>query len=267
MSTIERHYTPEDPTEAVLAAIKRAGHDPDHLAPDVLAPLEDFHIGGRRATEHLAELAGVEAGLRALDVGCGLGGPVRYLAGRGCDVVGIDLAPMFVTLANELNRRAGLGDQIKVELGDATAMHLPDAAFDLVWIQHVGMNIADKTALLGEVHRVLRLGGKLALFDIMAGDGRPLHMPVPWAARPEDSFLAEPSHLRALLEDAGLAVTAWEDASNALRDAVPRPPPLDGPPPLSPALYIPDAAARLGNAQRNLAEGRIRVVYAVAEAS
>ena len=72
---VEDHYTRSDLREVILAALKVAGKDIDHLTPDDLAPVDEFHGGQRPATVRLAELVGFAGTERVLDVGSGLGGP------------------------------------------------------------------------------------------------------------------------------------------------------------------------------------------------
>jgi ubiquinone/menaquinone biosynthesis C-methylase UbiE len=86
-----------------------------------------------------------------------------------------------------------------------------DSSFDVVWTQHAAMNIADKPRLYAEISRVLRPGGSLALYDILAGPGGTPHFPVPWAREPSHSFLIAPEALRALLEKTGLHLASWRD--------------------------------------------------------
>src|SRR5262249_57928615 len=72
--------------DVILAALKAAGKDIEHLTPDDLAPVDEFHSGGRNATVRLAQLAGINGSERVLDVGCGIGGasrhPASQIAGR-----------------------------------------------------------------------------------------------------------------------------------------------------------------------------------------
>ncbi len=62
------------------AALLAAGKDLNNLTRDDLAAFDEFHVGGREATRSLAQLAGLVAGMRVLDIGCGIGGPARTLA-------------------------------------------------------------------------------------------------------------------------------------------------------------------------------------------
>ena len=54
------------------------------------------------------------------------------------------------------------------------------------------MNIADKAGLYQEIARVVRPGGRLAFFDVLAGPNQPIHFPVPWASYLSFSFLLSP---------------------------------------------------------------------------
>lgn len=266
---VEAHYTRGDLQEAVLAALVAAGHDPDHLNPDALAPAEEFHTFGRAGTIALAEAAGITSADRVLDVGSGLGGPARHLAREhGCHVTGIDLTAELVAVANDLTRRVGLADQVELRQGDATDLPFDDATFDVVWTQHVSMNIADKARLFAEMRRVVRSGGRLAFFDILGGAVSPIHFPVPWADDPATSHLATVAETRALLADAGFEVRVWEDLTPAAREfyaGLAATPPA--PSPLGLHLLIPNMAEKGANLKRNVDEDRIAVVRCVADAA
>jgi cyclopropane fatty-acyl-phospholipid synthase-like methyltransferase len=76
------------------------------LGVDQLAPLDQFHTRGILATADLAATARLETSSRVLDIGCGIGGPARYLASTfGCQVTGVDLSPGFIDAANYLTGR------------------------------------------------------------------------------------------------------------------------------------------------------------------
>ncbi|HYS47605.1 MAG TPA: methyltransferase domain-containing protein, partial [Xanthobacteraceae bacterium] len=154
--TVAEHYARRALADTILAALEAAGKDLDHLTPDDLAPVDEFHSGQRNATVRLAQLAGVTGSERVLDVGCGIGGPSRYLASTfGCQVTGLDLTQEFVALAAMLAQRTRLADKVTYRQGNALAMPFPDASFDLVWSQNAAMNIADRDRLYGEMRRVL----------------------------------------------------------------------------------------------------------------
>ena len=209
---LHRHYAPPDLIQVVFEALAAAGKDPAHLSLDDLAPLDEFHALGRKSTRELAAAAGINGTQRILDIGAGLGGPARYLAGTfGCRVTGVDLVEDYCRVATRLAEATGLAHLVDFQQGDALALPFPFGSFDVVWTQHAVMNIPDKVTLYREIHRLLRPGGTLALYDILAGPAEPVVYPVPWARRPESSFLVTPETLRELLVATGFTVTLWQD--------------------------------------------------------
>ncbi|QXC59208.1 methyltransferase domain-containing protein [Aquihabitans sp. G128] len=267
---VEQHYSSGTLQQRVLDALVASGLDPDHLAPEALGPMEEFHTFGPLATIALADAAGITATDRVLDVGSGLGGPARLLARRhGCHVTGIDLTQELVDVAVDLTRRVGLVDRVELQQGDALDLPFPDAAFDVVWTQHVTMNIAAKADLFAGMRRVCKPGGRLAFFDILAGDVAPIHLPVPWAEEPSVSHLATSAETQRLLVDAGFTVRAWDDLTTEARafyDELAATPPAP-PQPLGLHLLIPDMATKGANLARNVAEGRIALVRCIADAT
>src|SRR5262249_41194487 len=101
-----------------------------------------------------------------------------------------------------------------------------------------------------------------ALWDVTAGSGGPLHLPVPWAILPEQSHLVTPERLSELLREAGFATTHWNDltepAEKAMRQFV-----SGEQPPLGLHVFVPHFRAKASNLVRNLAEDRARLIQAV----
>ena len=267
--TIEGHYSTSARHDAVLAAVRQATPPGQPVRAADLAGLDQFHLRGAAATEELAALAGITADTDVLDVGSGIGGPARYLAASfGCRVTGIDLSAEYCRIAESLTELAGLGGQVSFRAGDACHLPFADASFDLVWTQHVVMNIADRAQLYSEMHRVLRPGGKLAMYDVILGDGAPLQFPVPWARRPGNSTLLDPAATQSVLQQAGFRILHWLDVSDAAKTwLASRPPAPAAPPPLGLHLLMgPEFADMTRNYARNLTAGRVGLAMAIAQA-
>ncbi len=271
IESLQKHYHQADLTDQILAALSDAGVDTDNLTRDDLDLLDEFHIRGRAATVELAAMADLKAKHSVLDLGCGIGGPARFLAAEyGCRVTGLDLVDAYCAAATELTRRVGLADQVAFRQGDMREMPFADGSFDRVWSQHTTMNIPDKAALAAEIRRVLCPGGKAVLYEVCAGNGDPVHLPVPWASDPQHSHLLTAEGLRDVIKDSGLQEEQWEDVSDlavAWVDALIAG--MDGEVPKNPgrpglSLLMGGSAPQKGqNMGRNLQEGRIAVVRGV----
>jgi sarcosine/dimethylglycine N-methyltransferase len=263
---IETQYSTGASRRAIEQALVAAGKDLGHLQPEDLALLEDFHTMGRIATAQLADLAGITPGDEVLDAGSGIGGTARYLAGRSrCHVVAVDLTEEYREAARWLNQLAGLDDLICVRQADVTDLPFEDAAFTLMFSQHVQMNVADKALLYAEARRVLAAGGRLALWDIVAGEDREPDFPVPWADRPEYSHLTTPDRLRTAIETSGFEIEQWNDltgqAAPMMQTLLTLPPS-----PIGLHAFVPDFERKAKNLTTALADGRLRAVQGVARA-
>ncbi|TMJ37901.1 MAG: methyltransferase domain-containing protein [Alphaproteobacteria bacterium] len=229
--TIAQHYGRADLGTVILAALNAAGKNIDRLEPDDLAPIDELHSRGRESTSDLAQLLALKGDETVLDVGCGIGGPSRYLAKTyGCRVTGLDLTPEFCQVATMLAERTGLAGKVN------------------------------------EIKRVLKPTGRFAFSDVVdAGGGAP-HFPVPWARESSISFLLTAQATRAKLEAAGFNVITFEDeTARALARAEGRMKSAGAP--LALGLHIvlgQDAPAMLKNMRRNYQEGRVGLVQGIA---
>jgi SAM-dependent methyltransferase len=265
---VARQYATASLLDRIDAALAHAGLDAARLDWRDLAPLDHFHSRGFAATLDLAQALAPAPETHVLDVGCGVGGPARLLAATyGCRVTGVDLTPAAVAAATVLSARTGLGASTRFVVADALALPFPDASFDHAWTQHAAMIIGDRARLYAEVRRVLRPGGRLAIHDVVTGDGDALLFPVPWAATPQSSFLLTPEEMRAVLVAAGFDILSWEDKTAVTLAGPPAPVGDAGmaPSPLgSFVLAGPEYPRMVETFLRNLREGRAGVVQVIA---
>ncbi len=184
------------------------------IPADDLHALDEFHLRGLHATREMALGLRLAGSSRVLDVGCGIGGPARHLSSaHGCRVVGVDAVESYCRIGRWLTALTGLSGRVSFLCADAARLPLQERRFNAALLQHVSMNVPEKRRLFREIHRVLRPGGRLALYEVVAGPaGEPL-LPVPWAREPSASFLASERDLRAAAEASGLHALAWQDVS------------------------------------------------------
>ena len=265
---VRDHYRASGLVERLKTALAAFGPDEQRLAPQQLASLDQFHTRGLEATVELAKLAGIAADMSVLDVGSGVGGPARFLAATyGCRVTGVDLSEAFVEAARYLTQRTGQSERVSFENASALALPFDDGHFDVALLQHVAMNISDRARLYQEIQRVLRPGGKFALYDVVLKGGDP-HYPVPWARTPATSFLLTAAATGEAVEAAGFRKLAWQDDSEAAKVWIAQR--RAAAPPPSPNLGVvmgPDFAQLAANLGRNLMEGRLGILAAVFEAA
>jgi SAM-dependent methyltransferase len=263
------HYTHGALQAAIEAGWAKARAASDAAPVDQLAGVDEFHIGGRPATELACERMELAPGLKVLDIGCGLGGAARFMASRyGVDVEGVDLTPEYVEVGNALSRAVGLEGKVRLVQGSALSLPQADASFDRASQFHVGMNIEDKAGLFAETARVLKPGGLFAVYDVMrVGDGA-LDFPVAWAEDEGTSFVAPVDAYATALAAAGLQVQATEakkDLGLAFFAKMKARMAESGPPPLGLHIVMgKDAATKAANMAKNIAKGAIAPVLMLA---
>ncbi|MDT0276952.1 class I SAM-dependent methyltransferase [Blastococcus goldschmidtiae] len=127
-----------------------------------------------------AGLLGEVAGRRVVEIGCGSAPCARWLARQGAHVVALDLSGGMLARAADLNRATGTA--VPLLQGDAGRLPLATASMDLACSAYGGLPfVADARAVLAEVARVLRPGGRF-----VASVNHPMRWPFPDSPDPED---------------------------------------------------------------------------------
>jgi SAM-dependent methyltransferase len=269
MDSLEAHYSARDIEARILAALCAAGLDPEQrLSPEQLGALDHFHTGGLRASRELLVLAQLRAGDRVLDIGAGLAGAARMLASEaGCRVDCVELSADYCAGAALLNRLTGLDDRVEVHQASALDLPFPDGSFDAVWMQNVGMNIADKYRLYNEMHRVLKPGGRFAFQEMAAGKRPTTHYPLPWATDPADNYLVPADEMGKVLGECGFVADVFEDTSDEhlSRTAANATPAAPGQ--LGLAVFVDNLGQKATNARLSLEQGQVRLVRGVFRAA
>jgi len=268
MDRIIAHYNVDDLTGRVLSALEQEKGSLREITIDDLVPIEGFHIRGRKSTVELAELLQIDPGDRVLDVGAGPGGTARYLSATfGCRSVGIDLTPNYVKLADTLSQLVGLGDRTAFACANALELPFADESFDIVWTEHVQMNIADKERFVSELTRILKPSGKIAFHDVFRGRQGDPYLPVPWSGDASTSFIVHADELKQVFTEKNLEVLHWKDLTEIsnqwfqkqrerMKKSTPSPFGIH-------LLMGPNAKEKIANIGRSLADGRAQVIFGV----
>lgn len=266
---IVSHYRHGSLRSALLDSLHAMGKGPETVIMDDLAPVDEFHMGGRAATEEIAQRLALGPGQHLLDIGSGIGGATRFLASRyECRATGVDLNPEYIEVAKLLRRWTGLDDRVDYQVASATELPFTDACFDAATMLHVGMNIPDKAGVMAEARRVLRPGAVFVVHDVMqVGDGEP-RFPVAWAGDASTSFLASPEAYRQALSAAGFTVESEARRTDLALEVFARMRSriaAGGPPPLGLHILMgADAPVKVGDLIERLERGCFAPVELVA---
>ena len=266
--SISDHWGTGDVYGRIMKAMAAASISPDTVTVEQMAPADHFHARGLPATVELADALLIEAGHHIVDIGCGVGGPARYLAKRfGCRVSGVDITEPFVEAANKLTALLKMEGQVAVELGDGQQLPYGDAMFEGGYTQHVTMNIADRARFFGEAFRVLKPGAFFALTEHGLGPAGSPHYPLPWSEDGSGAYLVTPADTVAYLEGVGFVDVEVEDTGAKYLAGYRRAMELAAQGALPPfgahILMGQTAPAKTKNAARNIEEGRTHPVQVI----
>jgi SAM-dependent methyltransferase len=262
------HWGRGDVYGLIMSAFNKMSKSLEGLTVEDLAPVDHFHARGFPATVELADRLPIKSDQHILDIGCGLGGPARYIAKRfHCTLSGIDITEPFVEAANKLTTLVRMEGQVKIRHGDGQRLPYPDSHFDGAYTQHVTMNVADRRKFFAEAYRVLKPGAFFALTEHGLGAKGNPHYPVPWSADGSVAYLVTPSETRAFLEETGFEDIVVEDTGakyvagykvmieKAERGALP---------PLGIHILMGETALqKMRNAARNIEEGRTHPIQLI----
>jgi phosphoethanolamine N-methyltransferase len=161
-------------------------------------------------------------GKRVLDIGCGIGGPAFVLAGTyGANVVGTDLEPHLIEIANERAQKLGLVEKTDFRVVEPGPLTFPDESFDCVVSSGAFTQIADKLGMFKEVLRVLKPGGVFSCYDWMKTEGEYSDDMLYWFKIEELTYaMVTPEHHKEILTEAGFVDVETTDASKWYREHV-----------------------------------------------
>ena len=270
MSSVEEHYTQGNIYNSIVSILERSGIDTGNLTRKDIAVVDEFHIRGQEITRELAQQAALLPEMKVLDVGCGLGGACRLFAGEfGCNATGIDITAEYIDTATRLSKLTGMQQGTRFVQASALDLPFPHNSFDIVWTQHVQMNIGDKKQFYSQIARVLRPAGRFVYYDIFIAGKGPLHYPLPWASDASISHLVSTSELKNILQELGLIPLSTSDETAksiaSLQNMFGRAE-KEGLPELGTHLMMGDnAMEKLENLLRNLLEKKIVVESGILE--
>lgn len=145
----------------------------------------DWHLGywlnastiaeaSERLNEVMAARLLATPAMTVVDIGCGVGGGACFIASRhGSRVVGVSNSRPGLEEAARFAKARGVDHLVSFEYGEAQQLPFPDASFDAVWSCEAIHNVADKTAVVREIARVLKPGGTVVLGDLFLLDSAP----------------------------------------------------------------------------------------------
>ncbi len=139
---------------------------------------ESPYVAQCKLTDALADMAGITAGERVVDIGCGMGGSsIRLAKLRQCDVTGVTLSPVQRHWAAISSRWHSVRSQTRFLAQDAEQVSFEPESFDVVWSVECTEHLFDKPAFFRQAARWLKPGGRVAICVWFEGDdtSRPGH--------------------------------------------------------------------------------------------
>jgi len=270
MSTeIADHYAQKLNQETIITELKAAyPNGPTHFQ---LAPIDQLHIGGIKASLKLIDRMQAYSPQSVLDIGSGLGGLMRLAGERlNLSITGLDITHGLNQINQRLTALSCKDTCSSLITGDAHSLPFADQTFDLIIFQHSLLNMPDDVRVLKECQRILKTGGRIIMHEVLQGPQySEMVYPVPWARKQEDSHLMQEQAFLDLLKAANFSVECFDDWSqDALawrqRQATKEANIEQQKPPVSPAMILGPEFKQMGaNIMRNLSSQAARVVEIV----
>ncbi|MBM3462806.1 MAG: class I SAM-dependent methyltransferase [Armatimonadetes bacterium] len=188
----------------------------ENIVEQFTAQVERFvaspHVNAAEPVTRFLAAVSPRATDHALDVACGPGLLVRAVAPSVADIVGVDVTPAMLEKAAALASEAGLSNA-RFRQGDALHLPFESGAFDLVLTRLALHHMPDPGAVIGEIARVMKPGGRLGIFDIASSeitDEEIYHNRVERLRDPTHTRALPLSEMCSLTGRAGLHVTRVE---------------------------------------------------------
>jgi SAM-dependent methyltransferase len=176
-----------------------------------------LHPGGLELTGYLGTVTGLKSEDRVLDVACGRGTSVVYLAKRfGCYVTGLDYGQDNITAAESHAATESVAHLTAFKEGDAEGLPFEDGSFDVVISECSFCTFPDKTRAAQEMARVLRRHGRLGITDVTISCPLPedIQSLLAWVACLTGA--GSPELYVSILKDAGFIEFIVEDKRDSL---------------------------------------------------
>jgi SAM-dependent methyltransferase/DNA-binding transcriptional ArsR family regulator len=113
---------------------------------------------------------------RVLEIGCGRGSIISRLASISDEVLGVDNSDRMLSSARSLIAELGIGNRAEVRLGDAEHLPVGDSSVDAVFIHMVLHHAGEPSAVLREAGRVLRIGGRCVIVELLKHDSQEMKL-------------------------------------------------------------------------------------------
>ena len=156
-------------TDITLKDVSAVYDGPEGLLWELIMG-EQIHAGGIKSSMVLAEKAGINPGMKGIDLCSALGAGCRFLVQNfGVTMCGVDATDTMLKKAEERAEADGLEDKIEFKKGDVTAIPYNDSVFDFVWGEDAWCYVVDKEKLIEEAARVVKSGGVVAFTDWIEG--------------------------------------------------------------------------------------------------